>query len=513
MSILLICAPFNVTHYSAPQLGPYRLQAYLQKNDIECDIFDPTVDDLESYPGRDKFYSAIGISGTHFNMQRCLELVDFFVRDKERQILLAGGSSPSNNWQQWLEAGMDAVVLGYGEAPLASIGHLLQKDLTKDDILRELAKLDGIAMKRDGLFVKNPSQKLTKELFDTYTYHNALELHIPYKKYWDFNQKRISGLSTSTNPFIVKTSRIYTSSQCPNQCGYCSSKFLAASQGAPATIFFLDAQEIFHLICDNIKKYNCEMIFFNDDEFLFHRKRIIELCHLIIDAKKNGSLPRELKFECQSRVVDFLDGARKVDSAFVTLLKEAGFRRISVGAENFCENLLATPIMNKSQFTHKNVEDLVASFRRVGMLCQINIMLLIPEATKKDVLFNIQRAIDLIALQCPVNLNVKLLAEPGAPATVNALYEKTTTSFQSPLNSTTLVLPQFFVPRDPDLLRCFEHYDSLYPKVKELFLARKGISHGWIMNTYLAGIACLTVLRTLGESTMYDELFQLLLEL
>ena len=513
MSILLICTPLQVVRYSAPQLGPYRLQSYLQKKGIDCDIFDPSVDDWDSFLGREKFYPVIGISGTHLNMKQCLELVDSFVQDKERQILLAGGASPSNNWQQWLEAGLDAVILGYGEAPLAAIGHLLQKNLTKADFLHELAKVEGVALMKDGLPVKNPSQKLTKEIFDAYTYHGALDLHIPYERYWNINQEKISGLSTSANPFIVKTSRIYTSSQCTNKCGYCSSKFIAASQNAPTTVFFLNAQEIFHLICDDVKKYACEMIVFNDDEFFFYKKRIIELCHLIIDAKKNSQLPRDLKFECQSRVVDFLDDEKKVDDSFVALIKEAGFRRISVGVENLCENLLATPIMNKSQFTYKNVEELIASFHRVGLLIQINIMLLIPEATKKDVLFNIRRIIDMLAMGCQVNLNVKIISDPGAPATSNAIYEKTTNTFRSPLNSATIVLPQFFIPRDPDLLRCFEEYDSIYPEVRALFLARKGISDTWLMNTYDAGVGCLTILKMRGEDKMFGVLFQLLLGL
>lgn len=512
MSVLLISAPFNVKYYVAPQLGSFRLQSYIKKFGIDCDIFDPEIDDINSFLENGKNYTVIGISGVHFGMEDCLNLLNKFTKNIECQILAVGGVSPSNNWQQWLMAGADIVILGYGEKALLELCKRAESGMDKTTILNEMLDIPGIACRKNNNYYKKPSEKMTFDTFFEYTYKNTLELNVPYMRYWNFNKSILSGLETKNNHFTVETVRIFTASQCPNHCGYCSAKFLSVSQDTPAKIFFLEAEEIYSLILDNYIKYHCKLVFFNDDEFLFHRNRIRKLCQLIIKGKQNGELPQELKFECQSRVVDFLTSG-EVDRDFIRLLKTSGFNRISIGVESFSERLLKSEIMNKYQYTFHNIQDLVKAFSEIGILIQINIMLLIPDATKEEVLFNIKNIQKFLEKGTPINVNVKLFAEPGAPAITNTKYQYTLKEFKSPVNKYSVSIPEYFIPQNKDLIDCFYLYDDFLKKETEKFLRLRGISHSRLLNTYRAGIACLTVLRILGMNADYDNFLSILLNI
>jgi radical SAM superfamily enzyme YgiQ (UPF0313 family) len=148
MSVLLICAPNEIPGYAMPQLGVYRIWHYLKKSGLDCDIFDPTADELADWRGgRD--YDIIGISGHNMGMQQCLDLIHHFQsRQKNRPFLAVGGITPTYNFDDWLDCGLDAAVLGYGEEPLAALGRAAGQ--LKSDREAALSRIAGLAWRGGG---------------------------------------------------------------------------------------------------------------------------------------------------------------------------------------------------------------------------------------------------------------------------------------------------------------------------------------------------------------------------
>ena len=172
------------------------------------------------------------------------------------------------------------------------------------------AGINGIAfMDVDGKVVYKPSPALTYDRFRKFSYLNALDTDMPYKDYWDIvRRKRIDVFNNAE--FVVETARLYTTSHCPRRCGFCSSQsFVSASQDKASPIPMLPAEDVFALVLNSIDKYGARGFLFSDDDFPVGNEAGIErmfgFCELIIQAKNEGRMPREVKLFCQARVADF----------------------------------------------------------------------------------------------------------------------------------------------------------------------------------------------------------------
>lgn len=501
MSLLLVSSPNN-SFYVAPQLGPYRIQHYLQQRGIHCDMLDIQIDDLEEFiASHAASYTIVGLSGSHSSMADCLDLAARLKQAYPTARYIVGGVSPTHNPETWLEAGFDAVILGYGEEVL----HQYYRYISGVDT--DLHAIQGIAFLHEGHCVIQPATLLSPELFYELTYHNALSLRIPYERYWEANKALHI---VDSNDFIIKTVRLFTSSQCPNHCGYCSSKFIAHAQDAPTRIYALTAEEMTTLITEEYHKYQPDSVFFNDDEFLFDKKRARSFCDCVIRAKQTGELPEHLYFECQSRSIDFFQH-RRPDKDFIRLLKQAGFRRISIGTENFSERLLARPIMNKILQPIEDVLALFDIFQIEQVLLQVNMMLFIPETTREELINNIICIYNFAQRNTPVNLNTYVLANPGAPALSHGNYSLHYTDLISPINGKSLRLPAHYRLHDATLEQLLLPVKDVIQAEKTAFVAQVGWTEHSLAKAYTSPLVCMGILRAIGESTLYKQFEKLLL--
>lgn len=509
MSILLISAPNDRPFYATPQLGVFRIGHYLEKAGLACDIFDPNIDKPEQWQRKKAPYSIIAVSGNNVCMHECLDLVRHFASLQEtRPLLVAGGITPTYNYEDWLESGVDAVILGYGEEPMLALGRAAETNVGKwADVF---SNIKGLAFQGpDGLVKINPAEPLTAELFTSLTYENMYDIEIPYQQYWDINSSMVQQLSVDNHDFIVKTVRLFTSSQCPNRCGYCPSKFLSKAQGFAARRLSLTPEQSLELIRESYERHGCDLIFFNDEEFLCDRKTVKALCRLIIEDKSKNKLPEELRFQCQSRAVDFLCKG-EVDRELLEILELAGFNRISLGVENICERLLATPIMNKAQYNSKDIENIVSAFRETSIALTLNFMLLVPESSFEELRRNCEAILALLQQDILLLINLYIMAAPGAPAYESGSYEIATRPMISPLNNKELMLPAYFVPQDKRLREGLKNLDKLIEEELDEFLKNVDSDNDCISTTIRGIILCQAVLKMMAEKELYSE-FKLML--
>lgn len=494
MPILCISSPCEA-FYTAPQLGIYRIQHYLDERNVPCDILDSQIDDVDMYLAMSRNnYDCIALSGSHFAMEDCLALAARCKAAYPQALLVVGGVSPTHNPQDWIDAGFDFVILGYGEETLYRLyQYITTKSPNKEDI-------NGLVYRKDGKLVIQPATVMTKQFFDQVTYANPLKMRIPYERYWAANQ---ANAITDTNDFIVKTVRLFTASQCPNRCGYCSSKFIAQAQGHPTRIFSLTAEQVLDLVLADCEKYSPDCFFFNDDEFLFDKKRTLDFCKLIIDAKSMGRISEKIHFECQSRSIDFFKG-EKADLSFIHQLRLAGFRRISVGAENFSDRLLGLPIMNKGWQSLSSILELFEIFKQEEILLQVNMMLLVPETTRQELIENIRSIYHFSLRNNPVNLNTYIRASPGAPALLSGAYPVQHIAAKSPLTGADLSIADYYHLRDPQLTAALQTLRDDIRAEEQQFLHTMGWEGRSLAKAYTTPLACMAILKALDEKDLYD---------
>ena len=464
----------------APPLGLFRLQGFLKKNDVDAVVFDVNAEPKEDYLDRvaQGEFDVIGFSVAHINMIRDLDLLCSFHREAQKApkkiYFVAGGQAATLNFQQYLEAGFEAIFLGFAEKSLLAFLTKLAEEDGKDIPLSELCHgIDGVAYlneKHD--LVSRLCPVLTEEDFIKTNYDDVLEMDVPFELYWEKIGQLSRNIDFQNNRFIIKNVRILTSSPCIKRCGFCSSQsFIKAAQGSLGPQMMLSAQQVFHLVMHHIEKYGAEGVLFSDDEFLLGGakgiRRAKEFCRLVIDAKQSGKMPQEFPFNCQARVTDFLtqkDKTKKVDRELIHLTKEAGFNVFGIGVETFTERLLHVPSMNKVGVTVEYSHAVLETLLSVGMIPQINLILLVPETTIDEMIETMMTAVDYMKRHCSLAVTPLMNSWPGAPIFGRREYDIRYREYYHPLTQKAMKIADYYIPHDPELRKIADHIEPFRDK-------------------------------------------------
>ena len=250
------------------------------------------------------------------------------------------------------------------------------------------------------------------------------------------------------NEFLL--SRPFTTIQasrgCPYECGFCVPAY-------GREIVYRSVNNVYREIEEAVLKYKIKTIRFMDDTFTLNKRRLLELCGLI--------LKRNLKFQwsCLSRV-------DTLDEEMLGIMRRSGCGRIYLGIETASERLLKlyrkgySPGLIKSQvkLIRKRHIETVGFFIVGGLQSQ--------EEFKQDVSLAKEIGLDYIVAE-------KLTPYPGT-----AIYEKA----------------KDFIPQEEAIKREKEFYRAFYlrpgyvfSKICKLFFNPKDASLGRIsLRDYLS---------------------------
>lgn len=158
---------------------------------------------------------------------------------------------------------------------------------------------------------------------------------------------------------------IASSRGCPYDCIFCSQRSISGRKYR-----FFPPETVIESIEELIFKYNRSWITFVDDSFLMNKKRVIELCDIIL---KKG-LHKKAMFDCQAR-------GDTVDEQILKLLREAGFRTIHFGIETATERLMK--LIDKKE-TVQRVVDGIKLAKNCGFQVSGTFILGLPTETKEE---------------------------------------------------------------------------------------------------------------------------------
>lgn len=177
---------------------------------------------------------------------------------------------------------------------------------------------------------------------------------------------------------------------CPYQCSYCDRSVFRKS------FRYNSADYLYEQMVFLKKEFNIRHIFFYDDLFTFHRRRIEEFCGLM--RKK----PLHMTFNCAVRV-------GHIDDDLLKMLKAAGCWMVSIGMESGDPDLLAR---HKSNMDLEEVRSAVRSIQRCGIRVKGLFMMGLPGETEQS----IRKTADFIETLELDDVNMtKFTPFPGSP--------------------------------------------------------------------------------------------------
>lgn len=240
---------------------------------------------------------------------------------------------------------MDMIVRGEGEYTF--------RDLADS---KDPKKLKGVVYRAGGRIIANEQKEPVP---------NLDELPFPARHLMDMEWYTKPRVTTIRGVYLRATS-IITSRGCPNRCVFCAGPFVSQNR-----IRFNSAGYIIREIEELVDKYHVEGLYFADDMFTTHRKRVLEFCSLM----EEKGLHERLKWCVQARV-------NAVDSALLQAMKKAGCIQVEYGFESASQRILDQ--MKKHTTVEQNYHAAKLT-KEAGLKMLANIIVGMPGEKREDI--------------------------------------------------------------------------------------------------------------------------------
>jgi len=278
-----------------PPLGLLYIAAYVEKEGHQVVVKDLAVRKKKEEIDFKK-YDVVGISTDTTRHRQALQLAK-----KAKAggcMVVMGGPHPSYVDEEILSTQrVDFIVRGEGEITFSELVATLQKDDGK------FHSIQGISFFSKGQLVRTPPRPFIENL-DRLPFPARHLIHMD-----DYRRTKLG--SRDITPLV-------TSRGCPYQCAFCaSSHFFGTKVRARSVASVLsELEEIYH-------RYHFNAVAFVDDTFNLFPKRVIEICHGILEKKL------DLWWWCLSRIDLLLRNEEMVKE-----MVRAGAKSVFIGVES-----------------------------------------------------------------------------------------------------------------------------------------------------------------------------------
>ncbi len=242
------------------------------------------------------------------------------------------GTHPSSTVEETMEQGMLIDGIARKEYDY-TVFHLAEALRTGAD----LSTVRGISYRNNGVIIHNPDAEYIEDL-DTIPYAaEFIHKHLNYKDYF---------FAAAHYPEI----QIFTGRGCPSRCNFC-----VYPQTMHGHKYRLRTPENvvgeFEYIAEHFP--DVQEVVIEDDTFTANKKRVMDICSLLIEKKLN----KRLKWLCNARV--------NLDLETMKAMKKAGCRLIIPGIESGNQQILNNI---KKGTTLEQIDRYVKNAKKAGLL-------------------------------------------------------------------------------------------------------------------------------------------------
>ena len=257
--------------------------------------------------------------------------------------IILGGWHPSLLPDQTLAADfVDVVVIGQGEDAMLEV-------VRRIEARESLKGVPGVGYKEGGRITFNPSRALRPlSEMPPKAYHLA-----------DFDAyERVCGRRWA----------MYTSSlACPYNCGYCTNDGVYGRKWNA-----LAPEQVAEETTDLVKRYNLELLWIVDDNFLVDRERAVAIAERLVRS--------EVKFDWSVQASTNL--VCRLTDEELRLLRRAGLSQVAQGAESGSPHVMH--LMNKDLQTLEHIYGSAEKLTKAGIRPSYNLIFGYPGETETD---------------------------------------------------------------------------------------------------------------------------------
>ncbi len=358
-----------------PSLGIACIAAVLKKNQHEADLIDPTAEGLSPQELeasiRHLKTDLVGMpvfTATYATAQKWVRTIKAIRPDLK--IVLGGPHCSAFPAETLNDIPADFLIQGEGEYPTLEL-------LNRLNDAGDPASVESLVWRKNGSLVVNPKAKLIENIDDLPLADRSIFQLQNYHHSSEHRGQRVMHLMSSRG--------------CPWACSFCTTQLTFGKRlryHSPKRIF----EEMKSLVTD----HHADELFFYDDTLTADKKRIAELCRLILDQRL------KIPWGCYTRV-------DCVSPEILKLMAQAGCYQINYGIESGVQRLL--DLIHKG-FTLEQARHAVKWTHEAGIETICNFMFALPGETRDES----QRTLDFAKELNPTYAQFYLtLPYPGTP--------------------------------------------------------------------------------------------------
>jgi radical SAM superfamily enzyme YgiQ (UPF0313 family) len=252
----------------------------------------------------------------------------------------------------------DAAMLGEGDSAFPALLRYWWEQAENTDSLESvvLRTPSGIIVKKKTAYIQN----LDALPQPGYEYVNFSDYTIETKGWAKLDRH---GVGFSTTPMPLLTSR-----SCPNQCNFCSMRFVMGNKWRARS-----ALDVYEEISFIYNTYGINYFRIHDDNFTLNKQRVLDLCALI---KKNNL---KLYFEDAGGLM-----VRTLDEEIIAAMADAGFFSCSLAIESGSD-FIRNKIMRKN-VSEEKIYDVAALCRKYFSVVGAFFIIGMPEETEETLI-------------------------------------------------------------------------------------------------------------------------------
>lgn len=363
MKVLLAYPPRStkVLGMGEDKLGLLYMAAVLRQNDIDVMVYDES--GYNTFSGLKKILKSyrpdiFGVSISTPNRIDAFKAAKISKEVLPKSLVIAGGPHVSAVPKDTLEniREIDAVVIGEGERTLL-------------EICKKGINANGVILRKNNKIIANPPREPILNL-DELPFP-ARDILTKYRKK-DISQYYLNTEVPGKGILRYYYTTITTGRGCPFNCIFC-----AVPEIWGRKVRLRSAQNVVHELKEVKERFGVEGFHVCDDTFNITKKRVFDICELMIREKI------DMKWNAHLRVDN-------VDRDILAIMKKAGCYMISFGIESGSQRILDNVIEKK--ITLDKVRAVIKLCDELKIVRSCNFIYSLPDETNEDV----RKTIDLM---------------------------------------------------------------------------------------------------------------------
>jgi radical SAM superfamily enzyme YgiQ (UPF0313 family) len=337
-----------------PPMALLCLAAYIKKHGYDVEVINSVVDEnfLGKVQSSTKNALAVGITSMTFQLKEALEAAET-AKSNGAITILGGPHTALFPEQTCRDDAIDFVVHGEGEKTLLELLNEIKSE-------ENFKKIKGLLYKNGkNVVINDPRENLDMN-----------ELPIP--AYDTVDMAPFLNIITEDGK-KEKLCILESSRGCPHRCSFCIN-VLTNNVRYRAK----NPEKVLNEIKTVIERYNVSNIAFLDDNFFVSRKRVKDICELII---KNGL---KIRWDASCRADYFKEG--HIDNEILNLMKKSGCVSLRIGAESGSQRILNLMLKD---ITPEDIINSAKQSKKFGIRPTYSFMLGIPSDRKKDMMMTV----------------------------------------------------------------------------------------------------------------------------